>query len=362
MTTSSTTPIPSWPKQRAIGNRKLKLRNSIDCIRKPNLEATLASKRDSDWRIFHCLGWSKMGKLLASGDKYGELDIWDPFSEITKQSVCTQGGTVKEVRFVDGHDDRFIVSCSNVQLRVTDLATKSPILDHYATGVHCLMTHQSEPNLIWTCNYSSIEQIDIRQQNTHTNAILKFDNKHICSAINPARSELLAVGTGGCIKLVDRRLINLKNNISSPSITFVPSSPKNCHRYGVEKLIFSQEGSELLANFYNDDVYLFDIKDSLKRPKSFKAPVNDNERDYKHLRYPKFFGNNDKFVLATLENKLHVFDKHTAKLVDVINKGYIDLSTLEPHPYALIIAAIYNQDRIALISTIDHYKSEFIAI
>lgn len=315
----------------------------------PNLETDLrARRRNAELRIFHCLGWNKLGSLLASGDKYGQLVIWSPNTKTPRQSIETWGGTVKEVKFIHGYADRFLISCSNVQLKVTDLVKKSPILDSFTTGVHCLMNHQSEPNLILLCNNDSIEQIDIRERVKHTNRILKFKNLDICSAINPARSELLAVGTQNYIKIFDRRLIGRKDSDLTLCKTFVLNQAYEYPRHQIENFTFSQDGSEILANYCDGVVHLFNLNDSPRQSKFYNDLRNDN-RCQEYSRHAKFFGTKDEYILAASKNELHIYNKHTSDLVHVVKKGSIDFSTSEFKKRNSMLAAINNQDQIVLL-------------
>lgn len=387
MTVSSSKSIPNWLKQRALGGKSFKIRTSVNCVKRLKPECTLQTKN-----TIKSIDWNISGSLLAIGcsengrskPRNGSIEIWNPFLQVKKHTIETGfDWGLDTVKFISS-SDKHIAMSSFYNVRVLDIEINSTIFNcdtcnQYSNTL--IITHPSEPNIIWSYSHDWIKEYDIRQKHIcHMSEIVYNDIfkpiKKICSlAINPIRSEMLAVGQTTFVQLFDRRLINKNENSSSHIKTFLPGHSRINDNTGtamVNGIKFSQDGSELLADYYCENTYLFNTYEpshTLRRSHKSMSVYGHKRR----IRYVKkgyfenvtFFGNNDEFILANARvddrERIYVFDKDTSNLIHVIPADYVWIQAIEPHPSTCILAVAYGSDnkKVELMSpTGDYHRKD----
>lgn len=246
----------------------------------------------------NCLEWNRKGTLLASGSDDRTIIIWDPFKRTRENVVTTgHGGNIFSVKFMPDFCDTLVASCaSNSSVKLTDTLTSRNLLDCqgcHSDRVKRLAVHQNEPHLIWSSGEDGlILQYDIREshvcrESKSRNILIDLKSifpslKAKCLAVNPVRSEMLAVGATDIFnRLFDRRYLRATNNKHSCITYFAPghllkSNNRSNHlqSYGTTYLSFSPDGSELLASVHAEQVYLFDLLEPWERYKTFECSLS----------------------------------------------------------------------------------------
>ena len=285
--------IPQWLHQRKLGRvRQQPPPSSRELARRLKEEITL----EGHTSCVNCLEWNRTGNLLASGSDDRNVIVWEPFRGRKRHVVQTKHrGNIFSVKFMPNSEDTEVATCaSDCEVRVTDIYGR--------TIMHCdkchidrvkrLAVHPEEPHLVWSAGEDGyILQYDVRESHKCGSSKpknplidLKTYGQHLaakCLAINPTRSEMLAVGSNDIYnRLFDRRYINRGQSSNSCTAYFsaghlLRSNNRSNHlqSFGTTYLAFSPNGSELLASVHAEQVYLFKTYEPWQRFESFDTSL-----------------------------------------------------------------------------------------
>lgn len=280
--------------------KRPKLQMSVETLKRLKIQTIFHLKDDFDPGQIE---WNRTGSKLAciyytevdfdSGNDGGEIliDIWDPFtaSKATTIHTQTQGPYMcykTLLKFMPSYAGEFIAIRSERIAKVLDVETQKTYLDCQhclhdklpmltEDGTQQLETHPLEPFNIWVGDDDFVRQYDVREQhvcgkdNMRTE-IVAVDKPALRLALNPARSEMLAVGEKGCVRLFDRRFSRPRSDLRFAA-SCLPH--KKMHH-----LSFSADGSELLATI-SGNVFLYKTYEPEEPYVSFEAtlkPLIDN--------------------------------------------------------------------------------------
>ncbi|XP_074645517.1 WD and tetratricopeptide repeats protein 1-like [Tubulanus polymorphus] len=305
-----------------------------DLVRRIGLEAELEGHKG----CVNCLEWNEKGTLLASGSDDVNVIIWDPFRHKRLISIPTvHQGNIFSVKFLPNSNDNILVSgAADNKILVHDVSTKelTQVFSCHGGRVKRLATAPNVPFMFWSASEDgTIMQFDLRCPETcgpNPENVLVNLNAHMgvhaeakCVAINPLRTEQLAVGANDpYIRLYDRRMLSCKSmkfpNDGNRSpwerqnlIAFfsdcddfkLPDEAVNYYvaghlpqkqtdyrrRYRTlasTYVTFSPDGNELLVNLGGEQIYLFDINKRLLPLKydlaSLEGLSRENGNGYSH--------------------------------------------------------------------------------
>ncbi|CAH8674056.1 unnamed protein product [Schistosoma rodhaini] len=260
----------------------------------------------------NCLEWNECGSYLASGSDDRSLIIWDPFE---RKSLLTMNtghvANIFSVKFLSSLNENLIVTgAADSKIRVHDIKALETrhVFSCHSGRVKRLANTPSEPFLFWsasedgTCRQFDLRDPDQTSVNKPCNVLvnLRFQDNVFaeakCIAVNPLKSELVAVGGNEpFVRMFDRRKLTLSTydsatpqegiraasrrtpiNIPSSSLPsfpygaakyFVPShlpgkiltDGLDNQTFSVTSVSFSSDGEELLANVGRDNIYLFHL-------------------------------------------------------------------------------------------------------
>lgn len=296
VTSQESTSTLSWLRQRKIQGiqRCPKYSPSFDLLSRLKLEATL----DGHLACVNCLEWNQSGSLLASGSDDRKVIIWDPFKRLKKSVVDTSHeGNIFSVKFIPNSSDLLVASsASDSSVKLTSTLSSRNLLDCrgcHSDRVKRLAVHSDEPNIIWSSGEDGlILQYDTREshvcrQSKSRNLLIDLKSIHPrlkakCLAVNPMKSEMLAVGATDIFnRIYDRRFLKIANSELSSTVYFAPghlfrSNNRSNHlqSYGTSYLSFSPDGTELLASVHAEQVYLFDLVKPWERYKTFELSLS----------------------------------------------------------------------------------------
>uniref|UniRef100_A0A6G1S8I5 WD and tetratricopeptide repeats protein 1 n=1 Tax=Aceria tosichella TaxID=561515 RepID=A0A6G1S8I5_9ACAR len=284
-----------WVRGRTFGLKPpgQQMSTSNDLMLRLKEEARL----DEHKGCVNCLDWNQRGDQLASGSDDSTVIIWNVF-RCKKQNVVKTGheGNIFSVKFIPNTSDTLVATgASDCKVKVTNIFQNENLLD--CTSCHIdrvkrLAVHPSEPNLIWSAAEDGlILEYDIRQKhvcNSSKPNNLLIDLRSIsdllqakCLAVNPMRSEMLAVGSNDIYnRLFDRRFI--KHNAPGTSCTayFAPghllktnNRSNHIQTYGTTYLSFNSKGTELLASYHAEQVYMFNVYEPWQCFRSFESTL-----------------------------------------------------------------------------------------
>ncbi|XP_055918043.1 WD and tetratricopeptide repeats protein 1 [Eupeodes corollae] len=281
-----------------------------------NLE--LESSLEGHDGCVNCLEWSTDGKILASGSDDFQVILWDVFHKKKIKTIKTpHTGNMFSVKFLPKSGNSLIASgAADKCIYVFDINRSNEKIFNcncHLARVKRLATAPDHPYMFWSVGEDGcLFQFDIRENHRcrsednvrllNLSASIKVLTEAKCIAINPRRTEQIALGANDpYARIYDRRMLS-RTSVSSPptnnqgeEICVVPKdcvtyySPGHIHqatqRYidhdsrAITYLTFNDAGNELLVNMGGDHIYLYDLQAAqqpvfLNLPE-FQPPLKD---------------------------------------------------------------------------------------
>lgn len=293
---SHTYSIPQFLRVRELDERNCRpfqkrLHVTTDFIKRLSLEKEL----DGHTGCVNCLEWDAQGRKLASASDDFLVIIWDPFTYRRLQTIQTgHHGNIFSVKFMpETNGETIVTGAGDHEVRVHNVVCKETtrVCTCHAGRVKRLGTAPAMNDVFWSAAEDGlIRQFDLRlphsclrNEQTVLIDLRTYSGDAIeakCLAVNPIKTELLAVGANDpYIRIYDRRMIRLvKSTIASSTLCednvppgcvqhFVPghiacrrkSTESDLHEYSATYVAFGPNGNELLVNLGSEQIYLFDI-------------------------------------------------------------------------------------------------------
>ncbi|CAG2110116.1 unnamed protein product [Medioppia subpectinata] len=348
--------------------RKLQVNDSL--IRRLGLEKELEGHSG----CVNCLEWNQRGSLLASGSDDQQIMIWDPFRHKLLHSLQSgHQGNIFSVKFIPKTDDNMVCSgAADCRVRVHDITGSETTLVCccHLGRVKRLAVAPNVPHLFWSAAEDGLVlQFDLREKHrcssVSNNVLINLmdyngPNAEVkCIAINPIRSELIAVGANDAfVRLYDRRMISLQSiqnrvdrryswesqygTASDDNHESPDNLPSGCVKYFIAGhllrrrdrkryrayastyLSFSADGNELLTNLGSEQIYLFDVLKPSK-PKYYEM-TNSTHRNGYHKECTSSNGycvngcQSTDFIPKTAQfyKKLYAFSSPLPQIIDKI--------------------------------------------
>ncbi|XP_001947034.1 WD and tetratricopeptide repeats protein 1-like [Acyrthosiphon pisum] len=313
-----------WIRNRELNDdirTRYALRSSFDyhCISKLGLTARLVAHEG----VVNCLQWNESGSILASACDNHQVILWDPLSRNVITTIETEHGAgILSVKFIPGcNNDTLVTGSADWSSHTYNVPTRQILSSCtcYQGKINSLAVANDSPFLYWCASEDGcISQHDRREshecptEKSKTTLVTICDNlgKKIeakCLDINQHKTEQLAVGANDqYVRLYDLRMIqslssfDVKrpseyvssyggNNVNNALQYFVPghihsndNETKKQKKYVISYLTFSPDGQELLANYFGEYVYLYNLVDRadnafLNIPKVKKVPRENGE-------------------------------------------------------------------------------------
>lgn len=175
----------------------------------------------------NCLEWSSDGRILASGSDDLQVILWDPFRKRRLYSMRTKHvGNMFSVKFLPKHNDSLIATgAADKCIYVFDVNRYNEAIiccNCHASRVKRLATAPDSPFVFWSAGEDgAILQLDLRESHRcraegsrvrllNLTTYLCTNAEAKCLAVNPRRTELLAVGANDpYARIYDRRMLRL---------------------------------------------------------------------------------------------------------------------------------------------------------
>lgn len=294
---------------------KNRLKTAPQFVERIELEAELKGHNG----CVNCLEWSDNGRLLASASDDFHVMLWDPFSHKQVYDLATpHDGNIFSVKFLPKRNNSVLATgAGDYRIYIFDIHRGSnPIRKCVCHNqrVKRLATTPKLAHLFWSAaEDGKVLQHDMRTphvcRENDANVLINLKN-HIteipevkCIAINPHRSEQMAIGANDCYaRIYDRRMLSLMKLKTVNDLKPNENDPDNVPRDGcvqyycpghlnrnqpvgysfyqkaITYLTFSPDGGELLVNMGSEQIYIYDLNQPrkpmfLQLPK-FVEPVN----------------------------------------------------------------------------------------
>ncbi|XP_037949553.1 WD and tetratricopeptide repeats protein 1-like [Teleopsis dalmanni] len=256
----------------------------------------------------NCLEWSHNSRFLASGSDDFKVIIWDAFKSVAVLNIKTKHcGNMFSVKFLPQQNDSIVATgAADKFIYVFDINNHTePILscNCHMARVKRLATAPDSPKVFWSAGEDgAILQLDLRerhrcQTSDSSNHLINLGTyidanaEAKCLAINPLRTEFLAVGANDpYARIYDRRMIRFLSSTSTG--TGIYNIPINCVSYycpghiqknnskfidhesrAITYLTYNALGTELLVNMGGDHIYIYDLLNA-------EAPIFLNLPEY----------------------------------------------------------------------------------
>jgi WD repeat-containing protein 42A len=252
------------------------------------------------------------GSLLVSGSDDTKLMLWD--TETWKRVAVWNSdhtANIFHARFMPCSNDSRIVSCAgDGEVRLSQCEEGSSnwsvvrVFPQHRDRVKKVALEPGNPNLILSCaEDGTVREFDLRIRDDAPDqgrVIVEFRGFNDAARplesmnelqgvqLNPADASMLAVcGRDGAVRCYDRRMVGggTAGGPTKPTMRFAPARyriSKQALRSGnVSGIEFSRDGSQIVATYLNDNVYLFDIRESRQFDR-FEPSLHFGSRGRRH--------------------------------------------------------------------------------
>lgn len=336
-------PRPDWYivqeiMNRQIGNNPLfprRFYGSLHVVERLELMYQL----DEHQGCVNALNFNQKGNLLASGSDDLAVVIWD--WAIGKKRHWFQSGhcsNMFQAKWLPLDAEYLMVTCGrDGQVRLLDLRhdTSRRLASHHGPS-HKLAVHSETPHVVISVGEDAkVLSIDIRERKPNKLLVVKEGASEVqlySVHSNPLNSNEFCVGgRSHYVRVYDRR------KVSTPLYKLCPdhlTGNKNAH---VTCAVYNYNGTEILASYNDEDIYLFD---KLKSPRIDYAHRYQGHRNNATVKGVNFFGPKSEYVISGSDcGNIFIWDKNTEAVVQWMagdQQGVVNC--LEGHPHIPVLA------------------------
>ncbi|XP_007989524.1 DDB1- and CUL4-associated factor 8-like protein 2 [Chlorocebus sabaeus] len=351
---TSALPLPRWQVVTALHQRQLGSRPRFV------YEACGARAFVQRFRLQYCLAdhvgcvntvhFNQRGTRLASSGDDLKVIVWDWVRQrpvLNFESGHTNN--VFQAKFLPNCGDSTLAMCArDGQVRVAELINAS-----YFENTKCVAQHRGpahklalvpdSPSKFLTSGEDAVVfTIDLRQDRPASKVVVTREKDKKVGlytiTVNPANTYQFAVGgQDQFVRIYDQRRIDEKEN-NGVLKKFTPHHLVNCvFPTNITCVVYSHDGTELLASYNDEDIYLFDSthSDGAQYTKRFKGHRNNTT-----VKGVNFYGPRSEFVVSGSDcGHIFFWEKSSCQIIQFL-KGNREgtINCLEPHPYLPVLA------------------------
>ncbi|XP_066917856.1 DDB1- and CUL4-associated factor 8-like [Clytia hemisphaerica] len=305
----------------------------------------------------NAVNFSHSGDFIASGSDDLKICIWDWNNNHNNQPLLAfdsgHHGNVFQTKFMAHTNDTVVVSCArDGEIRVSYLSSAKDknqitkkILQHKGSA-HKLSVSKSSPHLLKSAGEDGVVyNIDLRDTTTPQKLLTVRNTKGGKIALysidtNPLNDHEFAVsGRDPFARIYDERMLSEENNglLDSYCADHLKApEEKNFNPPNITCLMYNYNGTELLCSYNDEEIYLFDIKDSSQ--KDF-THVYKGHRNSDTVKGVNFFGPRSEYIVSGSDcGHVFLWDKETEEIVNFMKGDEGVVNVLEPHPTSCILA------------------------
>ncbi|XP_056598544.1 DDB1- and CUL4-associated factor 8 [Triplophysa dalaica] len=341
---------PSWCAVPSLRAREIG-HNSQQFVRKVCGARGLVQRLELQGRLerhtgcVNTLHFNPSGTRLASGSDDLRVVIWD-WARRKAELEFDSGhkSNVFQAKFLPHSGDSTLAMCArDGQIRVAELSATQCCKNTKRVAQHKGAAHKLalEPDSPWSFLSAGEDAvvfgIDLRlDRPANKLVVVKEGEKKVglyTIYVNPANTHHFAVGgRDQYVRIYDQRKINENDNNGvlkkfCPS-HLVPSESKT----NITCLVYSHDGTELLASYNDEDIYLFDSSHSDGADFCRRYKGHRNNATVKGVN---FYGPCSEFVVSGSDcGHIYLWDKNSARVVQFMegDRGGV-VNCLEPHPH-----------------------------
>ncbi|XP_076325601.1 DDB1- and CUL4-associated factor 8-like isoform X2 [Tachypleus tridentatus] len=292
------------------------------------------------------LHFNSTGTRLASGSDDLSVVLWDwTVSEAILKYKSGHKSNVFQAKFMPLSGDSHIVSCSRdgqvrlAELSATGVCKETRKLAQHKDAAHKLALETNTPHMLLSCGEdSAVFQIDLREEKPKSLVECKENDKKVplyTIFSNPVNScEFGIGGTDHFVRIYDKR--NIREDI--PMKKFSPHHLIDSDLHAnVTCLVYNYSGSEILASYNDEDIYIFDTSQSDGAEYIHRYQGHRNSETVKGVNY---FGPRSEFIMSGSDcGYIYFWEKESEHIVQCLlgDEGGV-VNCLEPHPNCPIMA------------------------
>ncbi|XP_042639091.1 DDB1- and CUL4-associated factor 8-like [Orycteropus afer afer] len=294
--------------------------------------------------------FNQRGTWLVSGSDDLKVMVWD---WVQRQPVLDfesgHENNIIQAKFLPNCGDSTIATCSrDGQVRIAELSAiphckNTKRVAQHKQASHKLALEPDSPFKFLTSGEDAVVfSIDLRQEKPASKVVVTKQGERkvglytIC--VNPANIHQFAVGgEDQFVRIYDQRKINkyVNNGVLKK---FCPHHLVQCNsKPNITSLVYSHDGTELLASYNDEDIYLFysSDNDGVQYVKRYKG-----HRNKATVKGVNFYGPRSEFVVSGSDcGNIFFWEKSSCQIIKFLagDEGG-SVNCIEPHPYLPLMA------------------------
>ncbi|XP_029112338.1 DDB1- and CUL4-associated factor 8-like [Scleropages formosus] len=296
------------------------------------------------------LHFNPSGTRLASGSDDLRVILWD-WARCRAELEFDSGhkSNVFQAKFLPHSGDSTLAMCArDGQIRVAELSATQRCKNTKRVAQHKGAAHRLALEPDSPCSFLSAGEdavvfgIDLRLDRPSTKLVVVKEGDRKVGLysifVNPANAHHFAVGgRDQYVRVYDQRKIN-ENDNNGVMKKFCPSHLVSTEgKANITCLVYSHNGSEVLASYNDEDIYLFDNShgDGADYIRRYKGHRNNAT-----VKGVNFYGPRSEFVVSGSDcGHIYLWEKNSARIVQFMegDRGGV-VNCLEPHPYLPVLA------------------------
>lgn len=330
---------------------------SVDLVKR----LKLAYKLSGHEGCVNSLHFNQSGSKIASGSDDLNIIVWE-WEKNRKMLQFNSGhkANVFQSKFMPG--DLLITSCSrDGQVRLAELSVTGSLRSTKKLGQHKGPAHKM--SLLPDCPYvvlsagedGQVLSVDIREQKPDKILLLKNekDKKIPIYSIHSSPSNgnwFCTSGRDQYVRIFDRRFLGRDGRGAGGQVVrFCPDNLRDNDEFKayITCAVFSEDGSEVIGSYNDEDIYLFNTHDPEGSPHTHRYQGHRNSATVKGVN---FYGPNSEYIISGSDcGNIFIWDKQTEGLVKLMpgdDNGVVNV--LEPHPTMPVLATSGLDDEVKL--------------